>query len=207
MDLNTVLDHLVVPVVVIEDPSRSALVAEGLATGGLPVAEVTFRTEAAARAIATMAEDPDFLVGAGTVVTPDQVDRAVEAGARFIVSPGLSRAVVERARHHDVPVLPAVVTPTEIMAGLDLGLDTFKFFPAGTFGGASALAALHGPFPTLRFMPTGGVRQSNLSEFLALPYVPAVGGTWLTPADADRKTIAERAARAVDAARQIKENA
>ena len=116
-----------------------------------------------------MAGDGRITVGAGTVINARQVDEAVSAGASFVVSPGLSREVVDRCRHHAIPVLPGAITPTEIMAGIDMGLDTFKFFPAGTFGGAATIASLEGPFPHLRFVPTGGVKPHNLADFPPAP--------------------------------------
>lgn len=207
--LDAVLSHLVIPVVVIHDAATTPAVTEGLVDGGLPVAEVTFRTAAAADAIASMAADGRVTVGAGTVINARQVDAAVSAGATFVVSPGLSAEVVERCNHHGIPVLPGVITPSEIMAGIDLGLDTFKFFPAGSFGGAATIASLAGPFPNLRFVPTGGVKPHNLADFLSRPNIPAVGGTWLTPADAvaarDSRTIATLAFEAARSAHSIVE--
>jgi 2-dehydro-3-deoxyphosphogluconate aldolase/(4S)-4-hydroxy-2-oxoglutarate aldolase len=131
-----------------------------------------------------MAKHDDLLVGAGTVLTPDQVDVAVDAGARFVVSPGLRADVVERAGHHGVPVVPGAVTPSEIMAALAQGLTTLKFFPASTYGGVAAVKALHAPFRDVQFIPTGGVSLANLADYLALPYIPAVGGSWMVPAAA-----------------------
>lgn len=175
--------HRLVPVVVLDDAGDAGPLAEALVGGGLPVAEVTFRTAAAPDAIRAMADRGDVLVGAGTVVTPEQVDRAVAAGAQYLVSPGTSRAVVERAQEHGVPVLPGAVTATEVQAALDLGLDTVKFFPAGTSGGSAAIAALASPFGGVRFVPTGGVGPANLDAYLALPCVAAVGGSWMVPRD------------------------
>jgi 2-dehydro-3-deoxyphosphogluconate aldolase/(4S)-4-hydroxy-2-oxoglutarate aldolase len=147
------------------------------------VAEVTFRTAAAAESIRAMVARGDMLVGAGTVLTPGQVDQAVEAGASYIVSPGLSRAVVERCREREVTVLPGAVTATEIQAALELGVTTLKFFPAATSGGAPAIAALTGPFGDVRFVPTGGIGPSNLADYLSVPAVAAVGGSWMVPRD------------------------
>lgn len=172
-----------VPVVVLDDAQAAGPLAEALVAGGLPVAEVTFRTAAAEAAIATMAARGDVLVGAGTVRTPEQVDRAVDAGAAYVVSPGLSRAVVERCGERGVLALPGAVTATEIQAALELGLTTVKFFPAGTSGGARAIAALAAPFADVRFVPTGGVGPANLREYLDLPAVAAVGGSWMVPKD------------------------
>lgn len=174
----------VVPVVVLDDAAHAGSLADALVAGGLPVAEVTFRTAAAPEAIRVMADRGDILVGAGTVLTPDQVDAAVSAGARYVVSPGLSRPVVERCLEHGVLALPGAVTATEIQAALELGLTTVKFFPAGTSGGVPAIAALAAPFGGLRFVPTGGIGPANLHEYLEIPAVAAVGGSWMVPRDA-----------------------
>nr|BFE56013.1 bifunctional 4-hydroxy-2-oxoglutarate aldolase/2-dehydro-3-deoxy-phosphogluconate aldolase [Dactylosporangium thailandense] len=171
----------IVPVVVLDDPAAAAPLADALVAGGLPVAEVTFRTDAAAEAIARMSQHGGVTVGAGTVTTPAQVDAAVEAGASFVVSPGLSAAVVTRCRFHGVPALPGATTATEIMAALELGVDVVKFFPAGTSGGAKAVAALAAPFANVRFVPTGGIDASNALDYLRLPSVLAVGGSWMVP--------------------------
>jgi 2-dehydro-3-deoxyphosphogluconate aldolase/(4S)-4-hydroxy-2-oxoglutarate aldolase len=173
----------VVPVVVLDDPAAAQPLAAALVEGGLPVAEVTFRTAAAERALATMAADRRLLVGAGTVVDADQVDRAVRAGARFVVSPGLSRSVVERAMALGVPVLPGVATASEIMAAVALGLSVLKFFPAGAGGGVAAVRALAAPFPQVRFVPTGGITATSLPDYLAVPAVAAVGGSWMVSRD------------------------
>jgi len=170
-----------VPVVVIDAAADADQLAGALVAGGLPVAEVTFRTAAAEDAIRAMAARGDILVGAGTVLTPQQVDRAVAAGAAYVVSPGLSRAVVERCGELGVLALPGAVTATEVQAALELGLTTVKFFPAGTSGGAPAIAALAAPFGDVSFVPTGGVGPKNLHEYLAIPAVAAVGGSWMVP--------------------------
>jgi 2-dehydro-3-deoxyphosphogluconate aldolase/(4S)-4-hydroxy-2-oxoglutarate aldolase len=170
-----------VPVVVLDDAADADPLAAALVAGGLPVAEVTFRTAAAEDSIRAMSARGDMLVGAGTVLTPAQVDLAVAAGASYIVSPGLSRAVVERCQEHGVLALPGAVTATEVQAALELGLTTVKFFPAGTSGGAAAIAALAAPFVNVQFVPTGGVGPKNLHEYLAIPAVVAVGGSWMVP--------------------------
>ena len=172
-----------VPVVVLDDATDAAPLAAALVGGGLPVAEVTFRTEAAAEAVRIMADRGDMMVGAGTVLTVQQVDQAVAAGASYVVSPGLSRAVVERCHEKGVLALPGAVTATEIQAALELGLSTLKFFPAGTSGGPAAIAALAAPFAGVRFVPTGGVGPENLHDYLALDAVAAVGGSWMVPRD------------------------
>lgn len=175
--------HRLVPVVVIDDAAHADALAQALVDGGLPVAEVTFRTAAAADAIRAIAARGDVLVGAGTVLTPAQVDAAVAAGASYVVSPGTSRAVVERCQEHGILALPGAVTATEVQAALELGLTTVKFFPAGTSGGAKAVAALAAPFGDVGFVPTGGIGPANLAEYLALPSVRAVGGSWMVPRD------------------------
>ena len=168
-----------VPVVVLGRAEDAEQLGGALKRGGLPCAEVTFRTPAAAAAIREMSQDPELLVGAGTVVHPDQVDIAHKAGASFVVSPGFSLAVVRRCQELGIPVLPGVATPSEVMMALDAGLDAVKFFPAETNGGVPALKAIAAPFPGMRFVPTGGVTASNLPDYLALPSVLAVGGTWM----------------------------
>ena len=181
----TILEQLssarLVPVVVLDDAADADSLAAALVAGGLPVAEVTFRTDAAEESIRAMSARGDILVGAGTVLTPKQVDLAVAAGASYIVSPGLSRAVVERCQEHGVLALPGAVTATEVQAALELGLTTVKFFPAGTSGGAPAIAALAAPFVGVTFVPTGGIGPKNLHEYLAIPAIVAVGGSWMVP--------------------------
>ncbi|MBT0993971.1 bifunctional 4-hydroxy-2-oxoglutarate aldolase/2-dehydro-3-deoxy-phosphogluconate aldolase [Cellulomonas sp. DKR-3] len=181
--LDQLVRHRLVPVVVIDDASDASALGDALVGGGLPVAEVTFRTAAAPDAIRALADRGDVLVGAGTVLTAAQVDAAVAAGADYVVSPGTSRAVVERCLEHGVTALPGAVTATEVQAALELGVRTVKFFPAGTAGGAPAIAALAAPFGGVRFVPTGGIGPANLAQFLALPSVAAVGGSWMVPRD------------------------
>jgi 2-dehydro-3-deoxyphosphogluconate aldolase/(4S)-4-hydroxy-2-oxoglutarate aldolase len=172
-----------VPVVVLDDAADAGPLAGALVDGGLPVAEVTFRTAAAADAIRAMAQRGDVLLGAGTVLTPAQVDQAVAAGAGYVVSPGLSRAVVERCAEHGVLALPGAVTATEVQAALELGLTAVKFFPAGTSGGPAAIRALAAPFGGVRFVPTGGVGPADVGDYLAVDAVLAVGGSWMVPRD------------------------
>ncbi|MCK6211927.1 bifunctional 4-hydroxy-2-oxoglutarate aldolase/2-dehydro-3-deoxy-phosphogluconate aldolase [Georgenia sp. EYE_87] len=179
------------PVVVLENAADAVPLGRALAGGGLPVAEVTFRTAAAADAVRALTDarlsGPDgheLLVGAGTVVTPAQVDAAVAAGASFVVSPGLSPAVVERCREHGVLVVPGTATATEVQTALTMGLRTVKFFPAATSGGPAAVRALSAPFPQMRFVPTGGITEGDVAEYLALPAVLAAGGSWMVPASA-----------------------
>lgn len=173
----------VIPVAVIDDAGNAGPLGQALKAGGLACAEVTFRTAAAEDAIRTLASDPDILVGAGTVLRPDQVDRAVDAGARYIVTPGFSAAVVHRCRELGVPVFPGVLTPTEIQMALEAGLDTVKFFPAEVAGGVAALRAMSQPYGMVRFIPTGGITPQNLSAYLVLGSVLAVGGSWMVAAD------------------------
>ncbi|WP_430867235.1 bifunctional 4-hydroxy-2-oxoglutarate aldolase/2-dehydro-3-deoxy-phosphogluconate aldolase [Demequina aurantiaca] len=170
-----------VPVVVLDNAADADPLAAALVAGGLPVAEVTFRTDAAEESIRAMSARGDILVGAGTVLTVAQVDLAVAAGASYIVSPGLNRAVVERCQEHGILALPGAVTATEVQSALEMGLTTVKFFPAGTSGGAPAIAALAAPFAGVSFVPTGGIGPLNLHEYLAIPAVVAVGGSWMVP--------------------------
>lgn len=174
----------IVPVVVITNADRAVALGEALVAGGIPVAEVTFRTDAAPEAIRRMSANADLLVGAGTVLSVAQVELAADAGARFIVSPGFNADVVRRAQQFGLPVFPGAVTPSDIMAALDLGLTILKFFPAHVYGGPAALKALGAPFGRVRFIPTGGVTASNLGEYLSLPNVAAVGGSWMVPGNA-----------------------
>ncbi|WP_084079597.1 bifunctional 4-hydroxy-2-oxoglutarate aldolase/2-dehydro-3-deoxy-phosphogluconate aldolase [Demequina sp. NBRC 110057] len=176
-------EHRLVPVVVLDAAADASGLAEALVSGGLPVAEVTFRTPAAAESIRVMAARGDMIVGAGTVLTAAQVDEAADAGASYVVSPGLSRAVVERCGERGVLALPGAVTASEVMAALELGVTTVKFFPAETSGGAAAVKALAAPFKDVRFVPTGGIGPKNLHEYLSIPAVHAVGGSWMVPRD------------------------
>ncbi|GMA36596.1 bifunctional 4-hydroxy-2-oxoglutarate aldolase/2-dehydro-3-deoxy-phosphogluconate aldolase [Demequina litorisediminis] len=173
--------HRLVPVVVLDSAADASGLADALVAGGLPVAEVTFRTAAAVESIRVMAKRGDMLVGAGTVLTPEQVDQAADAGASYIVSPGFSREVVLRCAERGVLALPGAVTASEVMAAVDLGVTTVKFFPAETSGGAAAVKALAAPFKDVRFVPTGGVGPKNVRDYLAIPSVHAVGGSWMVP--------------------------
>jgi 2-dehydro-3-deoxyphosphogluconate aldolase/(4S)-4-hydroxy-2-oxoglutarate aldolase len=191
----------VIPVLVIEDPSQARATAEALVAGGLPVLEVTLRTPGALDVIGEMAKVDGALVGAGTVLNPDQLARAVDAGAGFIVSPGITEPLARAAATANIPFLGGVSSATDIMRGLDLGLSHFKFFPAQAAGGVPALKALTGPFGRVSFCPTGGVTLTNLADWLALPQVLCVGGTWLAPAGAAPQPIRANAEQAVAAAR------
>lgn len=184
----TVIDELgaarLVPVVVVTDEAEAGALGDALVAGGLPVAEVTLRTPAGLGVIRALAARGDVLVGAGTVRTASQVDEAVAAGARFVVSPGLSAAVVRRCQDAGVAVVPGIATASELMAALDLGVTTVKFFPAEASGGVPALKALAAPFGDVTFVPTGGIGPSNLADYLSLPFVAAAGGSWMVPTDA-----------------------
>ncbi|KRB76182.1 hypothetical protein ASE01_14290 [Nocardioides sp. Root190] len=175
--------HRVVPVVVLDDVRQADPLGAALVAGGLPVAEVTFRSPDAAAVLRRLADRGDLVVGAGTVLTTEQVDLAHRSGAGFVVSPGLSVAVVERCRELDLPVLPGVSTASEIMQALDLGLDLVKFFPAEPSGGLPAIKALAAAFRQVRFLPTGGITADSAVDYLAHPAVAAVGGSWMVPPD------------------------
>ena len=171
-----------IPVVVIDNAEDAVPAAKALLAGGIDVMEITFRTAAAPDAIAAVAKEcPEMLVGAGTVITLEQCQKACSCGAKFIVAPGFDETVVKWCVENDVCIPPGVVTPTEIMAALKYGLKVLKFFPAGVFGGLSAMKALSGPFGGVKFIPTGGVNAKNCGEFIAAPYVFAVGGSWICP--------------------------
>ena len=170
----------VVPVVVLECAQDALPTAEALMAGGIGVMEITMRTPAALDAIRNVSRSlPDMLVGAGTVLTTEQGKACRDAGASFLVSPGFSEEMVQWCVHEGIAVLPGCVTPTEIMKGMELGLRTFKFFPADVYGGLKAMKALSGPFGGIGFIPTGGVRAEDLPEYLSAPFVRAVGGSWL----------------------------
>jgi len=175
--------HRVVPVVVLDDAARADDLGAALVAGGLLVAEVTFRTPDAAAVLGRLAARGDLLVGAGTVLTAAQVDLAHDAGARFVVSPGLSADVVHRCQELDVPVLPGVSTASEIMRALDLGVGTVKFFPAEACGGLGTVNALSAAFPQVRFVPTGGITAESAPAYLAHRAVAAVGGSWMVAPD------------------------
>ena len=173
----------VIPVFTPDDVDDAVQVAQALFRGGLPVIEVTLRTPRALEAIKAMVEAvPDAVVGAGTVMTPAQMQAAKAAGARFAVSPGATPTLYAAARDADLPYLPGVATGSELIVGLEHGLDTFKFFPAVQAGGAALLSAWHGPFADVRFCPTGGISAQTAPQFLHLPNVLCVGGSWLTTA-------------------------
>ncbi|WP_330236537.1 bifunctional 4-hydroxy-2-oxoglutarate aldolase/2-dehydro-3-deoxy-phosphogluconate aldolase [Streptomyces sp. NBC_00566] len=175
----------VLPVVVLSDAADAVPLARALVAGGLPAIEVTLRTPAALDGIRAIAEEvPEAVVGAGTVITPEQVTRCVTAGARFLVSPGWTETLLAAMRESGVPFLPGVSTASEVVALLERGVREMKFFPAEAAGGAAYLKSLAGPLPGARFCPTGGIAAASAPEYLALPNVGCVGGSWMVPADA-----------------------
>ncbi len=174
----------IIPVVVLDDAKDAKALGEALCEGGLPCAEVTFRTAAAEEAIRIMSKEfPDMLVGAGTVLTTEQVDRAVAAGAKFIVSPGLNPKIVKYCQEKNIPITPGIQTPTEIEAALELGLKTVKFFPAEPAGGLKMIKAIAAPYVDVTFMPTGGISASNVREYLGYNRIVACGGSWMVKKD------------------------
>lgn len=181
---NLIAQYGVVPVVVLEDEKDALPLAEALVKGGLPVAEVTFRTVAAEGSIKAMCEAyPEMLVGAGTVLSVEQVDRALKAGARFIVTPGFDEEVVDYCIANNIPVYPGTVTPSEVTKAVKRGLNICKFFPAEQYGGVSTIKALSAPFTTVKFMPTGGVSAKNLKDYLSCSKIVACGGSWMVKGD------------------------
>jgi len=170
--------------VVMDDAAHADGFGDALVAGGLPVAEITFRTDAAEESIRRLANRGDLLVGAGTVLTPQQADRAIDAGAAFLVAPGTNPRVIDHCLLRSVPIVPGVATPTDIELAMSFGLDTVKFFPAENLGGTSTLKALSGPYADIKFLPTGGITPELLPSYLRLPFVLACGGSWLAPREA-----------------------
>jgi 2-dehydro-3-deoxyphosphogluconate aldolase/(4S)-4-hydroxy-2-oxoglutarate aldolase len=185
MDLTSaLLDAGVVPVITLARPEQGVPVAEALLAGGLTCAEITFRSDAAAAAIEMIrSRVPALLVGAGTILTTAQADAAIAAGASFLVAPGFNPAIVDHVLGRGIPMLPGVCTPSEIEQALARGLHLVKFFPAAAMGGVAYLRALAGPYPMVRYVPTGGITAGDVAGYLALPSVVAVGGTWLAAGD------------------------
>lgn len=174
----------IVPVVVLNNASDAEPLAEALINGGLPCAEVTFRTEAAEDSIKLMSKKfPEMFVGAGTVLTTEQVDRAIGAGAKFIVSPGFNPKVVEYCLKNNYPITPGIMTPTELEMALGFGLDVVKFFPAENAGGLKMIKAMSAPYTMMKFMPTGGINAANVGEYLACDKILACGGSWMVKGD------------------------
>lgn len=178
-NLTPILEMRIVPVVAIDDEKDASNLADALIAGGLPCAEITFRTQAAEAAIKTMAARGDIHVGAGTVLTLTQAQKAIDAGATFIVAPGLNPKVVKFCQDKDIPITPGVATPTDIETAMDMGLDILKFFPAEAFGGLKTLKAISAPYQTVKFIPTGGLNADNVSAYLQHPKVAACGGSWM----------------------------
>lgn len=186
--MNKILEQIqklgIVPVVVLNDPSEAEPIAKSLCEGGLPVAEVTFRTDAAEESIRIISTKfPKMLVGAGTVLTTEQVDRAVGAGAKFIVSPGFNPTVVKYCIDKNIPIAPGCNNPSNMEAALEMGLDVVKFFPAEQSGGIKAIKAMAAPYVNLKFMPTGGINAGNINDYLSFNRVIACGGSWMVSSD------------------------
>lgn len=182
--LQELCSYGVIPVVVINKTEDAKPLAKALCEGGLKCAEVTFRTEAAEEAIKIMSETyPDMMVGAGTVLTIDQVDRAVNAGAKFIVSPGFDPEIVDYCIEKDIPVVPGCMTPSEVAQGVKRGLELLKFFPAQQAGGVAMIKAMAAPYTSVMFMPTGGINADNLEQYLSFKKIAACGGSWMVKAD------------------------
>lgn len=201
LEIDDILDRgPVMPILEIPREDDAEPLAEALSAGGVSVIEVTLRTEAALPAIRRLAQIPGIIVGAGTVLNATHLAAAKAAGAKFVVSPGLTTGIAQAARNEGMPLLPGVATGSEIMMGLDLGLTRFKFFPAETSGGAAAVAAFAGPFRGVRFCPTGGISAARAPDYLGLSNVACVGGSWVAPRDVmvagDWPRIAELALRA-----------
>ena len=207
--LEQLSEYGVVPVVVLNRVEDAKPLAEALCKGGLKCAEVTFRTEAAEESIKIMTESfPDMLVGAGTVLTIDQVDRAVAAGAKFIVSPGFDPEVVDYCIEKNIVVFPGCITPSEVAQGVKRGLKVLKFFPAEQAGGVAMIKAMAAPYTTVKFMPTGGINAMNLADYLGNSKVSACGGSWMVKADlidnGEFDKIAGLTREAVDLVKQIR---
>ncbi|GHV71046.1 hypothetical protein AGMMS49928_21210 [Spirochaetia bacterium] len=186
--MNAVAEELekigIVPVIKIDDVEKAAPLARALAAGGIPAAEVTFRTAQGEEAIRRINRDvPEILLGAGTVLSVEQVDRAIDAGAKFIVSPGLNPRVVSHCLKKNIPVIPGCANPSDIEQALELGLDVVKFFPAEQSGGLEYIKAVAAPYPTVKFMPTGGINASNIAKYISYDKILACGGSWMVGAD------------------------
>lgn len=179
-----VAQHKIVPVIALQEVKDALPLADALIKGGLPVAEITFRTAAAEESIRqTVKAHPDMLVGAGTVMNVEQAKRAQDAGATFVVTAGFSRSVTEYCFDQKLPIFPGVCTPSELMWLVEYGLEVAKFFPAAQYGGLATIKALAAPFTTMKFMPTGGISENNILEYLAFPKIIACGGSWMVKPD------------------------
>lgn len=199
----------IIPVVVLNDADAAVPTARALLRGGIDVMEITFRTAAAQASIARVtAEVPEMKVGAGTVVTVRQARDAIAAGAKFLVSPGSDADIIREAAALNTPIVPGVVTPSEIMLGLKLGVKVFKFFPTESYGGLKTIKALSGPFPQIKFIPTGGINQENAGEYFKNPKIQAVGGSWMVSAKmieaGEFDAIAEKSAAATALFQQLR---
>lgn len=182
--ISKITDIGIVPVIKIDNVKDAVPLAQALADGGLPVAEVTFRTSAAKESIEAICKAlPDMLVGAGTVITTEQVDQAVEAGAKFIVSPGLNPNIVRHCQKKGIPILPGTSNPSDVEAALELGLSVVKFFPAEAAGGLNMIKSIAAPYTSVKFMPTGGISAKNINDYLAFDKIIACGGSWMVNAD------------------------
>ena len=194
--LNRIQHCKIVPVVVLKELSETEPTLRALCDGGLPVAEITFRTACAADAIRLGCEKfPDMLIGAGTVIHADQANRAIDCGAKFIVGPGFAAEVAEVCRARGILYLPGCVTPTEIITAISYGIEIVKFFPCSNYGGLGTIKALAAAFPTMKFLPTGGISEENVLEYLAFDKIVACGGSWMMKGTPDE--IREKTARAM----------
>lgn len=211
--MNEVLKQIekigIVPVVVLNDTKDAEPLAKALCDGGLPCAEVTFRTDAAEECIRIMSEKfPDMLIGAGTVLTTEQVDRAVAAGAKFIVSPGINPAIVKYCVERNIPITPGTANPSDVEQALENGLDVVKFFPAEPLGGLKLIKAMAAPYVGVKFMPTGGINANNVREYLAYDRILACGGSWMVSSDlvkaGDFAKITELTREAADIVKEIR---
>lgn len=209
-DLKEKFDEIgIIPVVVLEDAKDAHALGEALMNGGLPAAEVTFRTEAAEEAIKILSIDfPEMLVGAGTVLTCEQADKAMEAGAKFIVAPGFNPHVVKYCLDKGYPITPGVQTPGEMEQAMELGLDFVKFFPAEPAGGLPMIKAVAAPYTNLKFMPTGGINKENVKDYLAYDKIVACGGTWMVKGDlianGEFEKVEELAREAADIVKEVR---
>jgi 2-dehydro-3-deoxyphosphogluconate aldolase / (4S)-4-hydroxy-2-oxoglutarate aldolase len=201
----------VIPVLEIDSVQLAKPLAESLLAGGLPIAEITLRTNAAIDSIRVMTSAVrNIIVGAGTVINREQAEAARDAGAQFLVSPGMVEEVIVWAQENQIPILAGAVTPTEMIRGINLGLDILKFFPAETMGGLKAIKSISDPFPQLRFIPTGGIRSENVGEYLQMEKIHAVGGSWMAKrqmiADGKFDEITRMAKAASDVVKQVRRN-
>jgi 2-dehydro-3-deoxyphosphogluconate aldolase/(4S)-4-hydroxy-2-oxoglutarate aldolase len=192
-----------------DDPVLAVDISRALAAGGLGIAEIVFRTDRAVECLRAVADEvPEMIAGAGTVLTAEQAQQAIDSGARFVVSPGVNEGVVTTCQQANIPVYPGTYTPSDIQHAMNLGLDVVKFFPASIAGGIPAIKAMSSVFRAMKFMPTGGISADNLAEYLAVPSIIACGGSWLTPSDAiaaqDFAAITKLAEEAVEIAREAR---